>query len=81
MIEVWSQSWFWPAVSVIIGLPIVLLVLSEVYEYLRRIAHPAARIVRLLRTVVAPVAALLILLSQTSDVDVDANWTLSLIHI
>ncbi len=75
MTEVWSQSWFWPAVSVIIGLPIVLLVLSEVYEYLRRVDHPAARIVRLLRTVVAPVAALLILLSQTSDVDVDANWT------
>ena len=32
MTEVWSQSWFWPAVSVIIGLPIVLLVLSEVYR-------------------------------------------------
>jgi len=75
MAEIWREGWFWPAITVIVGLPIALLVLSEVYENLRRRGHPAARIVRLVRTVVLPVAALLVLLSQTSDLDVDVNWT------
>ncbi len=75
MVEIWREGWFWPAITVIVGLPIALLVLSEVYENLRRRGHPAARVVRLVRTVVLPLAALLVLLSQTSDLDVDANWT------
>lgn len=75
MFEVWNQSWFWPSVIVIVGLPLVLLVLTEWREALLRRGSPAARIVLLLRNYVAPTAALLVLLSQTHEVDVDANWS------
>lgn len=75
MFEVWNQSWFWPSVIVIVGLPLVLLVLTEWREALLRKGSPAARIVLLIRNYVAPTAALLVLLSQTHDVDVDANWS------
>lgn len=75
MFEVWNQSWFWPSAIVIVGLPLVLLVLTEWREALLRRGSEAARIVLLLRNYVAPTAALLVLLSQTHDVDVDANWS------
>ncbi|HRN28902.1 MAG TPA: hypothetical protein PK890_04275, partial [Terrimesophilobacter sp.] len=75
MLDLWNQSWFWPSVIVIVGLPIVLLVLTEWREALLRRGSQAARIVLLLRNYVAPTAALLVLLSQTHDVDVDANWS------
>lgn len=75
MFEVWNQSWFWPSVIVIVGLPLVLLVLTEWREALLRKGSPAARIILLVRNYVAPTAALLVLLSQTHDVDVDASWS------
>ncbi len=73
--EVWTQPWFWPAVGVIIGLPIVLLVLTEVYSMLDRRGNRAARIVLLLRNYVAPVGALLLLLNQATYADIDLTWT------
>lgn len=75
MTEVWLEPWFWPSVAVIVGLPLVLLVLSELYESLKRQGNPAARIVRLVRNYIAPVAALLVLLSQVEQADVDASWS------
>lgn len=75
MTEVWNESWFWPSILVIVGLPIVLLVLSEVLESMVRRGNPAARVVRLIRNWVAPIAALLILLSQVDQADVDASWS------
>ena len=75
MTEVWLESWFWPSVAVIVGLPIVLLVLSELYEALTRQGNPAARVVRLVRNYIAPVAALLVLLSQVDQAEVDASWS------
>lgn len=75
MFEVWTQPWFWPSVIVIVGLPLVLLILTEWREALLRKGSPAARIVLLVRNYVAPTAALLVLLSQTHDVDVDASWS------
>ncbi len=73
--EVWTQPWFWPAAGVIIGLPIVLLVLTEVYSMLDRRGNRAARIVLLLRNYVAPVGALLLLLNQATYADIDLTWT------
>ncbi|MDO9590648.1 MAG: mechanosensitive ion channel family protein [Microcella sp.] len=75
MTEVWLESWFWPSVAVIVGLPVVLLVLSELYESLTRQGNPAARVVRLVRNYVAPVAALLVLLSQVEQAEVEASWS------
>lgn len=73
--EVWSQPWFWPAAGVIVGLPIVLLVLTEVHSMLDRRGNSAARIVLLLRNYVAPVGALLLLLNQATYADIDLTWT------
>ncbi|UYN82752.1 MAG: mechanosensitive ion channel [Microcella sp.] len=75
MTEIWNESWFWPSLTVIVGLPIVLLVLSEVLEALVRRGNPAERVVRLIRNWIAPIAALLVLLSQVDQAEVDASWS------
>lgn len=75
MTEIWNESWFWPSIAVIVGLPVVLLFLSELLESLVQRGSPAARVVRLLRNYVAPVAALLVLVSQTAGAEVDLAWS------
>lgn len=75
MTDIWRESWFWPSIAVIVGLPIVLLVLGELQEALIQRRSPAARVVRLLRNYVAPVAALLVLVSQTGGTEIDASWS------
>lgn len=75
MTDIWVQPWFWPAVVVVIGLPVTLLVLTEIQSSLERRGSRAARIVLLLRNYVAPVGALLLLLSQARYASVDLNWT------
>ena len=75
MIEVWSESWFWPSLAVIVGLPLVLIVLGELHEALARRGNPAARVVRMLRNYVAPVAALLVLVALAGGTEVDASWS------
>lgn len=62
--NVFAQSWFWPALVVIIGLPVVLLVLGEVHSSMVRSGSPGARIVLLVRNVLAPLGAVLILFTQ-----------------
>jgi small-conductance mechanosensitive channel len=62
--DILAEPWFWPAASVIIGLPIVLLVLGEVHTALVRRDSPGARIVLLVRNVLAPLAAVIILFTQ-----------------
>jgi small-conductance mechanosensitive channel len=75
MTDIWLQPWFWPAVGVVIGLPIVLLVLTELQSTLERRGSRSARIVLLLRNYVAPVGALLLLLSQSRYANIDLTWT------
>lgn len=75
MSEPWNESWFWPAVIVVIALPILLIVLSEVASALDRAGNPAAKVVRLLRTVVLPLGALLLLVSQIDDLSLEVNST------
>jgi small-conductance mechanosensitive channel len=74
MAEIWLQPWFWPAVAVVIGLPVVLLVLTEIYSALDRRGSRASRIVLLLRNYVAPVGALLLLLNQATYAEIDLTW-------
>jgi small-conductance mechanosensitive channel len=73
--EFWLQPWFWPAVGVVIGLPVVLLVLSEVQSMLERRGSRASRIVLLVRNYVAPVGALLLLMSQAKYANIELTWT------
>jgi small-conductance mechanosensitive channel/CRP-like cAMP-binding protein len=63
----WQQSWFWPAVVVIVGLPIVLLVLTELQSSLQRRNNPLHKIVGLLRNAVVPLIAVLILSVQVTQ--------------
>ena len=72
---IWNEPWFWPAVGVIVGLPVVLLVLTELHSMLERKQNRSARIILLLRNYVAPVGALLLLLNQATYADIDLTWT------
>ena len=69
------QPWFWPAVGVVVGLPLTLLILTELHSTLERRGSRAARIVMLLRNYVAPVGALLLLMSQAHYANVEFTWT------
>lgn len=76
MSDLLSQSWFIPALLVVVGLPVVLILLTELHQYLVRHAARGTRFVLLLRNYVAPVGALLLLIAQTSALgNVQANWT------
>lgn len=73
MNDLTSQSWFGWAVAVVVGLPIVLIVLTELHNALLRRNSAMARPVLLLRNWAVPLGALLVLLTQTSDIDADSS--------
>ena len=74
MTAIWTQPWFWPAIAIVVGLPVVLLILTELQSFLERRGSRATRIVTLLRNFVAPTGALLILLSQAKYVNISLTW-------
>jgi small-conductance mechanosensitive channel len=74
-VNVVAQPWFWPALSVIIGLPVALLVLGELHSSLARAGNPAARIVLLIRNVLVPLGAVLILFTQIPQAGGRADFT------
>lgn len=73
--DIVAQEWFWPALAVIIGLPIVLLVLGEVHTAMLRQGTPGSRIVLLIRNVLAPLAAVIILFTQIKQDDGTTEFT------
>jgi small-conductance mechanosensitive channel len=73
--DIVAEPWFWPAASVIIGLPIVLLVLGELHTELVRRDSPGARIVLLIRNVLAPLGAIIILFTQIPQEAGNENFT------
>ncbi len=75
MRDVTTQPWFWPALIVVIGLPVCLLVLGELRGYLVRRESAWAKPVGLLRTFVVPVLALWLLLRELDGSDVDVTFT------
>jgi small-conductance mechanosensitive channel len=76
MSELLNEPWFWPAVAAVIGVPLLLVLLTELRGSLERAGRPGVRIVALLRNVVVPLGGLLLLLSQTSRVDSqEFTWT------
>ncbi len=74
MTTIWTEPWFPWAVGLAIGLPVLLVVLTEILGALTRRGNPAAKPVRLLRNLVVPVAALFVLLTLASDQQFDLNW-------
>lgn len=70
-----GQPWFWPALLVIVGLPLALLILSELHGMLVRRGSTYAKPVSLLRNWVFPACAAYLLIQQLESSDVDATWS------
>lgn len=70
-----GQPWFWPALIIVVALPLALLVLSELHGYLARHNSSYARPVSLLRNWVLPACAVYLLVNQIQYTDVHATWT------
>ncbi|WP_345801551.1 mechanosensitive ion channel domain-containing protein [Microbacterium sp. AZCO] len=74
MTDITSQPWFWPAVIVSIGLPLVLIGLTELANSLTRRGSRAAPIVVMVRNYLVPVAGVLVLISQPGAWEGSGTW-------
>ncbi|MFD6446393.1 mechanosensitive ion channel domain-containing protein [Promicromonospora sp. NPDC060204] len=74
MADLTAQPWFWWALGVTVGLPVVLLALTELHAALVRRGSAAARPVAFLRTFVVPAVALLLLVTQASQISAEVTW-------
>jgi small-conductance mechanosensitive channel len=74
MTSLTSQTWFWPTVVVVVALPVALLILTEVHQWLVSRSSSYARPILLLRNGVVPALALVVLVRQLYDTDVEATW-------
>ncbi len=73
--DIFQESWFPATLSVIIGLPLVLLVLGEVQTSMQRRGTPGLTMVTLARNVLAPLAAVIILFTQIPQAEIDGfTW-------
>jgi len=63
-----ESSWLYWAIGLTVGLPVILIALTEVHQGLLRRHSPLARPVNLLRSYVVPLTALLLLLVQVAQV-------------
>ncbi|MBW9094280.1 mechanosensitive ion channel [Microbacterium jejuense] len=68
------DGWLWWAIAIGVGIPILLVVLTEILGALVRRGSPAAKPVRLLRNWVVPVGALLAVLAFASLSPADLVW-------
>jgi small-conductance mechanosensitive channel len=73
MTSIVDASWFYWAVGVAIGLPIGLVILTEVRAALTRRGSALARPVGLVRNYILPLAALLLLLVKATEVSAEAT--------
>lgn len=74
MTTFWTEPWFAWALTVAIGLPVALVILTEIIGWLTRRNHPAAKPLRLLRNAVLPAGAVLALLALTDGVEAEFTW-------
>lgn len=70
-----TQPWFWPALGIVIGLPLALLLLNELHGLLTRRGSAYATPVALLRNWVLPACAVYLLIAQLEQADVHATWS------
>jgi len=75
MSSVTSQPWFWPALLIVVGLPIALLLLQELHNLLARRNSSYARPVMLLRNWVLPALAAYLLIQQIEYTDGSPTWS------
>lgn len=74
MSDIVSEEWFWPALIVSIGLPLVLIGLTEMHTAMARRGSRAAPIVLMVRNYLVPVAGILVLISQPGAWQGAATW-------
>ncbi len=70
-----SQPWFWPALLVVVGLPVALLLLQELHTSLDRRNSSYAKPVALLRNWVLPAFAAYLLVHQVEYTDGNPTWS------
>lgn len=70
-----GQPWFWPSLTVVVGLPTALLILHELHAVLVRRGSAYAKPILLLRNWVFPVFAVYLLVDQLEYSDVHATWS------
>jgi small-conductance mechanosensitive channel len=68
-----DAGWFYWAIGLTVGLPIALIILTELHHTLERRQSALARPVSLLRNYVVPVTALLMLLTEVAQVPAQLN--------
>ncbi len=73
MTELLDASWFFWAIGVSVGLPVALVLLTELRNALARRGSALTRAVGLLRNFILPLGALLLLLTKANEVDADAT--------
>ncbi len=73
MIRAVDQGWFYWALGVAIGLPIGLVILTEIRVSLTRRGSALARPIGLVRNYILPLAALLLLLIKATEVSAEAT--------
>ncbi|BDV29748.1 mechanosensitive ion channel domain-containing protein [Microbacterium terricola] len=74
MADIVSQPWFWPAVIVSVGLPLMLIGLTELSNAMVRRGSRAAPIVLTVRNYLVPVAGVLVLISQPGAWQGTGTW-------
>lgn len=74
MTQVWQEAWFPWAVALAVGVPVLLIVLTEVLGALNRRKHAAVKPIRLLRNYVVPVGAVFALLVFATARADDSTW-------
>ncbi|TGD88156.1 mechanosensitive ion channel [Mycolicibacterium sp. CH28] len=75
MSGVTAQPWFWPALGIVVGLPLALLLLNELHGFLTRRGSAYTTPVALLRNWVLPACAVYLLIAQLENADVEATWS------
>ncbi|GAS95888.1 transmembrane protein [Mycolicibacterium canariasense] len=73
MTDLLDAPWFFWSVGVSVGLPVALVILTEVRSALARRGSALVRAVSLLRNYILPLGALLLLLTKATDVDAEAT--------
>lgn len=75
MTEFTDQPWFWPALIVVVGLPLALVLLNELHGFLVRRDSGYAKPVALLRNWVLPALAVYLLIDQFHGTDAGSHAT------
>ncbi|MGW8482523.1 mechanosensitive ion channel domain-containing protein [Microbacterium sp. NPDC055903] len=73
--DAFRDGWGWWVIALALGVPVLLVVLTEIIGALRRRNHPLAGPLRLLRNGVIPVGALFALLAFAIQSPADQVWT------